>query len=144
MKTKVLLSAFKVFAFAIAFATVQFSHAQTSNTPRELNPEDIIKPGDDNPGNDDTTVFVGDTSALYTINHKMIDLKVFPNPCHTGILNVQSELTIPLSLFSLDGREIIRFLSNSKVSVSELPKGVYILQSKDERYRLKATKIVIH
>lgn len=68
--------------------------------------------------------------TLSNLNQNKINFKVYPNPT-TGILNLDLDETeiqiIEISLFSIDGKKILTFDTNSILNIEGIASGVYLL-----------------
>ena len=81
---------------------------------------------------DDTIYFdnvFGDAQYLSTDEISKNTTTVFPNPTN-GIINVNSEFHIEtLELFNMEGKLLMQERNSTKIDISELNNGVYILRS---------------
>lgn len=76
------------------------------------------------------------TNTPSSINEKSPEksLVVYPNPT-SDLINIEnfSDKTTAYSIFNVTGQEIKTGFTSGKISVSELKKGIYFLQIKDEK-----------
>lgn len=76
------------------------------------------------------------TNTPSSINEKSQEksLVVYPNPT-SDLINIEnfSDKTTAYSIFNVTGQEIKTGFTSGKISVSELEKGIYFLQIKDEK-----------
>lgn len=76
------------------------------------------------------------TNTPSSINEKSPEksLVVYPNPT-SDLINIEnfSDKTTAYSIFNVTGQEIKTGFTSGKISVSELEKGIYFLQIKDEK-----------
>ena len=76
------------------------------------------------------------------IAEQEIRTSVYPNPVK-DLLHIESaEQLKSIAVFSLEGKELMRFKGLSEIQVSSLNKGVYILESITESGRVSSTRFV--
>ncbi|MEP1096121.1 MAG: T9SS type A sorting domain-containing protein [Cyclobacteriaceae bacterium] len=68
-------------------------------------------------------------------------VRLYPNPV-TGQLNIESSETVEIVIFDLEGKKMkSAMISQGKIDVSNLPKGLYLLKIKSDDY-LKTEKLI--
>ena len=95
-------------------------------------------------------VFI-DTSAncgLGVFNHKVEFAAVYPNPAHDFIYVESSNISgsMMVSMFDLSGKKVISttsYIRRSKVDLSELQSGLYLIEVRNNEGALIATQKVV-
>ncbi len=90
-----------------------------------------------------------DTSGIYPVNNVSVskvngqqyDIQVYPNPV-TNELFINSPVAVNLALCAMDGRELISVKNAVKISVGDLPQGIYLLRLSDHEGKLLKTERV--
>ncbi len=83
--------------------------------------------------------------ALKAQNHTRPDLSVYPNPVADYIsVNDHNEQVGFIAVFSLTGRKVkeFEFVKGDTYSVSDLPKGMYLVQIQDRSRKILTTQKV--
>ena len=87
---------------------------------------------------------IGLTASAQSATHQP-DLSVFPNPT-TEFISVsdQNELVGFIEVFTVLGRNVkkFEFVKGERYSVSDLPKGLYLVQIQDKNHKTLTTQKV--
>ncbi|MBU6340560.1 MAG: T9SS type A sorting domain-containing protein [Bacteroidetes bacterium] len=81
--------------------------------------------------------------ALRAQNSSRADLSIFPNPAAEFFsVDDHSDLLNEISIISLAGRKVKIFTYNKgeQYSISDLPKGMYLVQMSDKNKRILTTQ----
>lgn len=64
------------------------------------------------------------------VENKAVPFKLFPNPSQAGVVTLQLEGAFNYTVIDASGREVVKNsgLNNAKIAVSNLAKGVYLVQ----------------
>lgn len=113
----------------------EYSVLTTINGCTEMSPQVFV---------DEYILLPGEDCNLNTIDfNKDFNVTIYPNPTQ-NILNINSEQIIKaISVYDLMGKKVnINQVSNSKVDVSNLAKGLYVLKIVSEKNDIKIMKFI--
>lgn len=91
---------------------------------------------------DKTLSVTSSSSVLATAEMKKLEFSMYPNPA-TDVLNIKTqEKVLSVSVYDMSGKSVNAPFSNGQVSVSMLPKGVYMVIARTEKavYQQKLIK----
>lgn len=97
-----------------------------------------------NPGQTESVIsqsFFVTPPALGDKNYTQKQLKLFPNPTN-GILNIENGDFIKIVMYDLTGKVVKKSEAASKLDLSDLPKGIYIIRLFSEK-AIAVDKIII-
>ena len=92
-----------------------------------------------------------DTSAncgLGVFNHQVAFASVYPNPAHDFVYIESSNISgsMMVSIFDLSGKKVLSttsYIQRSKVDLSELQSGLYLIEVQNDEGALIATQKVV-
>ncbi len=88
------------------------------------------------------TQLINGTTDLNTIVNNGSDVQLFPNPA-TNVLNVKASEKVDVAIFSIEGKKLIEQKGATRIDVSSLVSGMYLIQVYGENNTLlKAEKFV--
>ena len=73
------------------------------------------------------------TTPIHSVADTDASIHIYPNPA-TDVIHISSPTSSPIRIYDTTGR-LVKFASDNTINISDLPVGIYILSTDNQRIK---------